>query len=356
MNEIKSLTAMRGIFALWVLAYHIEGRSGMPRGIAFMSYGYLGVDFFFLLSGFILAGAYGATFSDCWKFRDFGRFLVRRVRRIFPLHWAVLAVAIAIAVVEGSPPALWPMVREITLTHMWSEGVPRINGLDWTLSTELAANVILPILAVLTLKGTRQGQYLSVATLVVAVVTLLTNASDHGWSLDDVETPPAMVRCICEFTIGMLIYRWHRTTALLSSDLVLSAVAILLIGLVALRAGDVAIALTMAVGLFGLAGNIGRFADVLSIRPLHYLGKISFSLYLVQAPVLWLIRRVIGDLSPASGRYWIFGLTAILGTIAVSHLTYTYIELRFKNLRRQSAHSLAPEDGPAAGPLPGPVS
>jgi peptidoglycan/LPS O-acetylase OafA/YrhL len=351
MNEIKPLTSMRGIFALWVLAYHIEFFSGMPRGEPIMSYGFLGVEFFFLLSGFILANAYGSTFADRWELKSYRHYLVRRIRRIFPLHWAVLAVVALSATILAPAPPLWPLLGEITLTHMWLGGVRRINGPDWSLSTEFAANIVLPILTVLTLKRTDLGRFLAITTVIAATAGLLISASGNGWSLDAIQTPPAMVRCVCEFAIGMLIYRWHRSLAFVSSDTALSIVAISVVALVVARSNDLVIALLMAVGLFGLAGNTGRFGACLSIRPLHYLGKISFSVYLVQQPVLRLIQWMIGDLPPASGRYWIFALAATASVIAVSHLTYSYIEIRFKNPRRSPTRNLAGESESGVAPL-----
>jgi peptidoglycan/LPS O-acetylase OafA/YrhL len=330
MKEIKPLTTMRGAFALWVLGYHIAFNSGMPRGEPFLAYGYLGVEFFFLLSGFILAGAYGNLFAERWTASDYTRFMRARFRRLFPLHLTVLGVVVVIAIMAGRPIAPWPLASEATLTNMWWPGVPRLNGLDWSLSTELAANILLPILAVLALRKTRTGFAVACFTGLAAITALLAYAKTNGWSLDDIQTSGAMIRCFCEFTMGMLIYRFRESLTLVSSDLVLTLLGLALVALVGARSHDLLIVAVLATGLAGLASNRGRVAKLLSWPPFHYLGKISFSVYLVQSPVNAVVKSLIGEMG-APARYWVFALAAVTGTIAVSSLTYRHIELRFKN-------------------------
>ncbi len=321
---------MRGAFALWVLGYHIAFNAGMPRGEPFLCYGYLGVEFFFLLSGFILAGAYGDLFTDRWVGSDYRRFMGARCRRLFPLHLTVLGVVVLLAIIAGRPIALGPLASEATLTNMWWPGLPRLNGLDWSLSTELAANILLPVLAVLALRKTPAGLAVASITGLAATTALVAYAWKNGWSLDDIATPGAMIRCFCEFTMGMLIFRFRGSLTLLSADLVLIPLGIAIVALVAARSHDLPIVALLATGLAGLAGNRGRVARLLSWPPFHYLGKISFSVYLVQSPVNAVVKWAVGDM-PAPMRYWVFALAAVAGTIAVSSFTYSHIERRFKN-------------------------
>jgi peptidoglycan/LPS O-acetylase OafA/YrhL len=65
MGEIKSLTSLRGVFAMWVVFFHLHAWSDIAdQPLLFIDRGYLGVDFFFLLSGFILAGRHAREFVD----------------------------------------------------------------------------------------------------------------------------------------------------------------------------------------------------------------------------------------------------------------------------------------------------
>jgi peptidoglycan/LPS O-acetylase OafA/YrhL len=354
MKELKPLTTMRGFFALWVLAFHIEFNAGMPRGEPLISYGYLGVEFFFMLSGFILAGAYGEQFAQKWSFSQYSAFLRRRILRIFPLHWTLIGTLILydIFTTHAAHP-LSPLLSEFTLTQMWLPDQPRINGLDWSLSTELAVNIALPILAVLILSRSRVGRCLSALAAIAAVSVLIYQARLNGWTVDTLEPGPAMVQCLCEFSIGMVIFRLHRHVGFLSTDFALFVIGITLVTLVAARTIDLLMVAVMALGLCSLAGNEGRFKSILSAKPLHYLGKISFSIYLTQTVALRFARGVVGDMSPAAGRYWVFALLGVGGTLLLASLTHQQVELRFGGRsNRRSSRSRAPASDNASENAP----
>ena len=106
MSELRALTSARGIAAWLVVLYHIRASiAGLPHGVeAVFAKGYLAVDFFFLLSGFVI----WLTWHD--RLRGQGaagiaRFLQKRVARIWPLHGVMLAFAVALAL------ALWATGR-----------------------------------------------------------------------------------------------------------------------------------------------------------------------------------------------------------------------------------------------------
>src|SRR5215468_10370217 len=88
-GHIKPLTSLRFIAAIWVLLYHFRDHLGLDLGrIGLVANGYLGVDLFFTLSGFILAHVYlGEVESGRFAY---GRFLRNRIARIYPMHVAAL--------------------------------------------------------------------------------------------------------------------------------------------------------------------------------------------------------------------------------------------------------------------------
>ena len=95
MKEIRALTSLRGVFAIWVMIHHLQMFA--PSPIAALSLighrGYLSVDFFFMLSGFILAATYGQKFS--FNIAAYSRFLIRRWGRLFPLFLFIAAIVIS---------------------------------------------------------------------------------------------------------------------------------------------------------------------------------------------------------------------------------------------------------------------
>jgi peptidoglycan/LPS O-acetylase OafA/YrhL len=95
------LTGIRGVAAIWVILFHsypwyAEVIGGPARGaFPFVRDGFLGVDLFFLLSGFVLTMSYGPRLSG-GSFTAIGQFMISRAFRILPMHWAVLVVLAAI--------------------------------------------------------------------------------------------------------------------------------------------------------------------------------------------------------------------------------------------------------------------
>ncbi len=101
--ELRALTSARGVAAWWVVLYHLRGALAAPplKVEAVLAKGYLAVDFFFLLSGFVLALRHGE------RLRGGGiavvpDFLRRRVARIWPLHAVLLGFALLLLVLAAS--------------------------------------------------------------------------------------------------------------------------------------------------------------------------------------------------------------------------------------------------------------
>src|SRR3954454_8569619 len=97
-RPITPLTSIRGIAAWWVVVYHF--REALPGGVptafvAFASQGYLAVDLFFVLSGFVIAFNYFDDFQE-FRFSKYISFLGLRISRIYPLHFTMLLLFLSI--------------------------------------------------------------------------------------------------------------------------------------------------------------------------------------------------------------------------------------------------------------------
>jgi len=301
----------------------------MPHGEPILSYGYLGVDFFFLLSGFILAGAHGATFATRYARGDHLKFLRRRSWRLLPLHWSVLAVVAITTLIFGQLSGRGSLLQEFALLNAWFPGSAELNGPDWSLSTEWAANLAFPLLAYMTLSPTRPGQQRAILSVILSVAGLLFCAFRHQGSLDTTTPPFALIRCFAEFSIGMILYRFRNRVSVLNSDRTLAVLTTGLAILIVLRASNVVTVSVMAAGLVGVAGNRSRFSSFLSIPAVHWLGKISFSIYLVHLPLLLLVRQTFVGNDPLT--IAMVCATAIPTVLAISAVTHRYIEMRFVN-------------------------
>jgi peptidoglycan/LPS O-acetylase OafA/YrhL len=327
MKEIKPLTALRGIFALWVVGYHLHALRFAPTPDPFgvLGRGYLAVDFFFLLSGFVLAGAYG---TRLFSVQDYCRYVVKRAGRMFPLHVLILSVIAGVAIIHDAPYCVSQFVQEALLLHRWPlmpAPVHAINGPAWSISTEWLTNLLLPVLAILALPT---GRWRPLGSLAVAGALIVAIGATNQGSLDiaSANSPAPFLRCLSEFTIGMLLFRWRsladHLTGWRSAAVCLATVAALFTGV-----SDVLLVMLLAATIMALSNATGVVSRALSWRYLHGLGTISFSVYLIHEPVLFTVRHFAQMLpfDPA-GQTLAFVFATVGATLVVSFLTYVAIE------------------------------
>src|SRR5579883_2462326 len=281
--EVRALTGLRGIAALMVAVYHIDpelrGFGAFGRAVG---RGYLWVDLFFVLSGFVLALNYGGKFAQGWRAEAWRDFLLRRVARIYPLYavllfGALLYMAMGLGRSYAMPLLPYPRLphpvavelANVVMVQSWGIG-PSLDGTAWSLSAEWAAYVLFPLLAGLALFG-RGRTALALAALAAAgiVATALFTGVDHevhSGVLDayDGTTVEPVLRCLCGFVLGLLMFRLAqggRVRAWLTRDDVLAALVVLIAAGFALAPNDLWIYPLfppLVLGLYGNRGAIGR--------------------------------------------------------------------------------------------------
>ena len=111
-QQIRPLTGIRGLAASYVVAYRAPVLSWI-RQSEFLRHGYLAVDLFFVLSGFVMAMSYSRMFASGFSPRHYGAFLIRRLARIYPLYLLVtctygFAMLTNLVDREGLHPVWWP--------------------------------------------------------------------------------------------------------------------------------------------------------------------------------------------------------------------------------------------------------
>jgi len=322
MGEIKALTSLRGIVALWVMSYHLVGLSPVPFAdpTGLTSIGYLGVDFFFVLSGFILAATYGRWFVGGFEARDYLRLLVRRVGRMFPLHVTVILICVAVAWAAGGPYSPVQVVEELTLVHRWP-GVQAlfrsINGPAWSISSEWLANILFPQFAALTLVT---GSRVAVLVGCLAASSLAALVAFHSGSLDLslANTSAPTIRCFTEFAIGMLLYRWHTIRAPRWAPL---AALVTSVVVSATFRQPAALVPAMVAAIYLVGANRAAADRFLGGGIPYWLGEVSFSIYLVHIPIVTAStvlfpHNVVGYMG-----------ASIVATLAISAASYRWIEV-----------------------------
>ncbi len=299
MTELRALTSVRGIAAWLVVLYHIRGGiAGLPPlAEAIFAKGYLAVDFFFLLSGFVI----WLTWHD--RLRAPGaipRFLQKRIARIWPLHAVMLAAAVALAMLlraTGRHDPAFPFAElplHVLLVQNWGfTDALRWNDPSWSISCELAAYLLFPLLAL-----TADWRKLPTAMLLgiaAALLVTLHMAMNGAASLGENIPRYGLIRCLTEFTTGTILATVFlrtqqpsatgggaRKSGLLRSQgriAVLTAAA----AITAWALGTpetLAAPATFAALLLILALTSGGKRNPFEGRTIHYCGEISYATYL----------------------------------------------------------------------------
>src|SRR5664279_2124889 len=152
---LSNLTPLRGIAAIWVAVYHFQGiavtfiSSGSTHLI---DRGYIMVDLFFIMSGFIICHVYRKSFEEGLTAKNFKQFFIARFARIYPLHLFVLIVLIlwiAKIGVGGLGMVFDPTSIPTNLLLIHSFGIHKVftwNVPSWSISAEWWAYMAFPFL------------------------------------------------------------------------------------------------------------------------------------------------------------------------------------------------------------------
>ena len=354
-NYINSLTPMRGIAALWVVLFHIDvsifyrDLGGLlPRAsTGILSQGYLWVDFFFLLSGFIITHVYGSQLSKGISKKKIGVFLWARFTRLYPLHFFTLFVLfIGISIVPLFNPDI---IDDSWETYFSYDALPGniflLNAMNtyhflswnitsWSIGAEwwvyVTAITLIPLM--LNRKSAMLFAISSVAFIGLGLLVYL-----HPNKNLDITWDYGFLRCLFEFSIGISlykIYQFSRGRSWLKNDSI-PVLLLLIIGIAFhFKMNDLFLIPVFSLLILSVAYNQSRLSLFLNKPVLKFLGDISYSLYLVHS--LWFVVFWFGfpqwkmtrglDIMPVRMRI-IYVLLFLTLTILSSWATYNFVEV-----------------------------
>jgi peptidoglycan/LPS O-acetylase OafA/YrhL len=273
-ERLQLLDATRGIASLAVAAFHIyvfssvgpELAKAIPRWAdAVLTHGSLGVDIFFVLSGLVIAASIA---GDRITLGYLGRFALRRSIRLDPPYWATLVFAIALLALTHHPPSFSRVLAHIVYLQMLL-GHQNIVSQFWTLTYEVQFYIVLIVMVMLGQRlGSGVGWTLAVVPLVASLAIQLAGVDTQGW----------FIAWWYAFALGVA------TTGMLTGRLSLAtwgllAIAVFGVG-VATSKMDIITVVTAACGI-GFLGRAGVLARWSGGRVLQWLGRRSYSLYLM---------------------------------------------------------------------------
>lgn len=362
---IASLTGIRALAAFLVLFLHADQNIpvGITHSIAVFSRGYLGVDLFFLLSGFILTYVYFDSMERPTG-RKFAIFMWHRFIRLYPVHIAVLAALVAVVLGAGrlglnlrSPEAfqLGELPWQILLVHAWgvtdqvSWNVP-----SWSISAEWFAYLCFPLVAYGLGRVREPRTLLLIAVASLGIMALIFSMA--GWSFSGAWiAPSALVRIAGSFVCGAALCRYATLRDALERKSafndVLAMVALLVFLIIpSFGVPDFALIALLAIFIGALAMSSGVTAKLFSLAPLVWLGEISYSLYMEHFPVLRALNIVFRpERLQAMGPFAMAGAYCIsIGICVACAAALYYLVERPLRVRLRNAMGKMPYAAPAS--------
>ena len=390
-RHLKTLTGLRAVAAAWVVLFHASlvftilvpplAKTNPLTGM-----GFLGVDLFFALSGFVLCHRYLDSLGVAFNRRKVKDFLALRIARLYPVHLFVIVVFVLYlgrvtqfgASQQSNVKPPWSLLpQHLVLIHAWFNQQLSWNVPAWSVSLEWLAYLCFPFLALVLFRVARSKHIVIYSGLIFVVAyTPLTLDIIGVWhfppnTFASLPSNPglislALVRLLGAFTGGCIAFvlarAWQRRVA---ADRSPSAVlcgtfcaALLLVVIVFTRSGESEITQRtwivspLLVALVGLVGLGGSFFQWLTRPTLIKLGLSSYSLYMTH----WFVLSVFGVLpvidvgetladrleiaqQPLGARV-LFCLAALATCYLVAQLCWRFIEEPARRgLRRRFASS-----------------
>ncbi len=344
-KHYEILDGLRGVAAILVVAFHIfEAFSGGNRFVQIINHGYLAVDFFFLLSGFVVAYAY----DDRWVKMTQWEFYKRRLIRLQPMVIMGMIIGALFYYFQASD-ILFPMIAgmevwKVILTMIigftllpippsmeirgWSEMHP-LNGPAWSLFFEYIAN-ILYALFFRKFSNKVLGFFVLIFAAMLINYTVFGPKGDviGGWSLNLEQMNVGFTRLLYPFFAGVLLSRLrkliHVKGAFWICSLMISAVLIMP------RIGDEnsiwmnglyeSFCIILIFPLIVSIGAGGEIRNPFSLKICKYLGDISYPLYITHYPLIyWYTAWVVDNKVSLADGYGV-GIGVLIASIVMAYV------------------------------------
>jgi peptidoglycan/LPS O-acetylase OafA/YrhL len=304
------LDGLRGVAALIVVAFHLFEAHAASRFVQIINHGYLAVDFFFVLSGFVIGYAY----DDRWKTMSTTEFFKRRLVRLHPMIIVAMVIGAAMFYFQDSP--IFPKIHEtpawLLLVMMvigttvlpvapsldirgWSEMHP-LDGPAWSLFYEYVGNILY---ALFVRKFSKLLLALCVFAFGCALVHYLvagpTGDVIGGWSLEPAQIRIGLTRLLYPFFAGLLLSRIVKPGRI--GHAFLLSGAIITVALVMPRFGGEhdlwmnglyeSLCIVLVFPLVVYLGASGEVKSGVSARVCGFLGDISYPIYIIHYPFVY---------------------------------------------------------------------
>lgn len=355
------LDGLRGVAAIMVVLFHVlELYTNGDHTKQIINHGYLAVDFFFMLSGYVLGYAY----DDRWDKMTIKEFFKRRIIRLHPMIIAGMAFGALLFYFQDSPALGWSGIHDVPVTKLilimiigftlipigkgldirgWNEMYP-LNGPAWSLFFEYIANILYAFVLRRTTKIV-----LSILVIIAAGITLhyaFTNPNGDiigGWSIDDpVQLRIGLTRLAFPFLAGLLLARIGKLKHTRNAFLLTSLLLITLLSIPHLG-GENNIwnrlyecsCLMIFFPLIIWLGAGGKIKGKTSKKVCKFLGDISYPIYITHFPLINVFMAFTANNKLTLAQSWHYGLITVVASIAVAYLLMKFYDLPIREWLRK---------------------
>jgi peptidoglycan/LPS O-acetylase OafA/YrhL len=357
-NHYVILDGLRGVAALFVVAFHLfEAYAGNNPQKQIINHGYLAVDFFFLLSGFVVAYAY----DDRWDRMSVLGFFKRRLIRLQPM--VVMGSVIGAALFVFQDYSIFPKYGNASFLHVvivmvlgfvmiplpksadvrgWDEIYP-LNGPAWSLFYEYVANALYA-LGVRKLSNRSLGILVALSACALIYLAVFGPRGDliGGWALDASGIQIGMSRVMFPFFAGVLLMRLGGRVRVPYAFAVSSALLIVALCLPRFGGTDhlwlnglyeagcviVLFPLIVAIG----AGDRGAAGP--SVRLARFFGALSYPLYITHYALIYIFTGWAVDRKIPAPQGAVMGIGVFIATVVIA---YACLKLYDEPVRRKLA-------------------
>jgi peptidoglycan/LPS O-acetylase OafA/YrhL len=350
-NHYPILDGLRGVASVIVIIFHVlETFTGGNKFIQIINHGYLAVDFFFLLSGFVVAYAY----DDRWGKMSQWDFYKRRLVRLQPMVIMGSLIGAALFYFQVSPAfpniantPVWElllvMVIGATLIPVpismdirgWQEMHP-LNGPAWSLFFEYIANILYAII-VRRFSKLLLSVFVTLAALMLIQYLVTSKNGDliGGWSLNSEQLYIGFTRVLFPFFGGVLLCRIGKLIHIKNAFWWSSLLIIIMLSIP--RIGDEhhvwmngiyeSLCLIVVFPLIVSIGAGGELHNVRSEKICTFLGEISYPLYITHYPLIYLFTAwVVNNKVPLGINGLLMGLLVVITSLVIAYLSLRFYD------------------------------
>ena len=334
-SSLNALTSLRFVFAFFVFLSHLtlvqfqEGK-GLNFPVIF-SEGFIGVSFFFILSGFILTHVYREQFSNSAETKSILSFLTKRFARIYPLYLLTMVLSIPLYVINiVDDPLIYAGIFGFDMAMLQSlipirEVYFSFNSPGWSISTEFFFYLIFPFFLPLVLKVNVRSALLIIAFVLLAYFSLIAILPSNVHHSQFYISP---IFRVLDFLLGIILYLlrsyilpFDRRDKLIN---IMQPLSILMLAIFIIFHSQVDYVyryasyywLPMSFVILCFSFDSGVLGRMLAGRVFVYFGEISFGFYLFHWLVIKYLNLVSYSNSLSVNVALIFSITCLLSIVS----------------------------------------